>query len=159
MVHLRRHNNSSRRTEDIHLPALLLFVIDATMNSVIREWWTRDTRGVTCEPPLTPQAIIHDVTTGDYRVAGRATVGEQPALKLESSMTTTGTHPETKMTTLSVNSTTYLPIQSTSLGRASEQTVFSWLPATSVNASILNVKVPAGFRHVAATPSPNPAAP
>jgi len=125
----------------------------------LREWWTRDARGVNCEPSLTPQGIEHDVTTGDYRLAGQSTINGQPALKLESSTSTTGTHPVAKVTTLWVNATTYLPIQSTSLGHASEQTVFSWLPATSANASILNVKVPTGFRHVATAPLPNPAAP
>ena len=120
----------------------------------LQEWWTRATSGVTCEPLITPQTIADDLTTGDYRLAGRATVGGQPALKLESSTTTSGTHPVTKMTTLWVNATTYLPIRSTSLGHAGEQTVFSWLPATSVNAAILRVEVPAGFHHVATAPSP-----
>jgi hypothetical protein len=143
-------------------PSLTVFVRDGSAVFIdygLREWWTRDTGGVTCEPPLTPQTIIHDVTTGDYRLAGHATVGGQAALKLVSSMTTAGAHPVTKMTTLWVNATTYLPIQSTSLGHAKEQTVFGWLPATSVNASILNVTVPAGFRNVASAPSPNPSGP
>jgi hypothetical protein len=140
-------------------PSLTVFVRDGSAVFIdyrVREWWTRDTRGVTCEPPLTPQTIMHDVTTGDYRLAGHATVGGQSALQLVSSMTTAGAHPVTKVTTLWVNATTYLPIQSNSLGHAEEQTVFSWLRATSVNAAMLKVKVPAGFRSVATAPSPSP---
>jgi hypothetical protein len=141
-------------------PSLTVFVGDG--NAVIidyarREWWTREASGVTCESPLTPQAIEHDVTTGDYRLAGHATVGGQPALKLVS--TTTGAQRVTKVTTLWVNATTYLPIQSTSLGHAREQTLFTWLPATSVNAAILDFKVPAGFLQVVTAPSPDSSGP
>lgn len=116
-----------------------------------REWWTRDTGGVSCEP-LTPQTIEHDVATGDYTVAGRATVGGQPSLKLVSTSTATGLHQVTKLATLWVNATTYLPIQSTSTGHLTEQTMFTWLPATAINAAIFDITVPAGFQQVAAPP-------
>lgn len=117
----------------------------------LREWWLRNAGGVGCEPP-TPRTIEHDVTTGDYTVAGRAVVGGQPALKLVSTSTTTGLHQETKLTTLWVNARTYLPIQATSTDHLTEQTTFTWLPATANNTAILKVQVPAGFRQVAAPP-------
>ncbi len=118
----------------------------------LREWWTRDAGGVSCEP-LTPRTIEHDVTTGDYTVAGHGTVGGQPSLKLVYTSTTTGLHQVTQLTTLWVNATTYLPIQSTSTGHLTEQTTFTWLPVTAINAAILDVRVPAGFQRVAAPPA------
>jgi hypothetical protein len=118
---------------------------------VLQEWWTRSTGGVSCQP-LTPQTIEHDVSTGDYTVAGRSTVGGQPSLKLVSTSTTTGLHQVTKLTTLWVNATTYLPIQSTSAGHLTEQTMFTWRPATAANTAILNVTVPASFHQVVAPP-------
>ena len=114
----------------------------------LREWWTRTTGGVSCEPQ-TPQAIERDVATGDYTVAGRAVVGGQPSLKLVSTTTTTGLHQVTKLTTLWVNASTYLPIESTSTDHLTEQTVFTWLPATAANTAIIDVTVPAGFQRVA----------
>lgn len=114
----------------------------------LREWWTRDAGGVSCEP-LTPETIEHDVTTGDYTVTGRATVGGQPSLKLVSTTRTTGLHQMTKLTTLWVNASTYLPIRSTSSGHLTEQTTFTWLPTTAVSTAILGVTVPAGFQRVA----------
>lgn len=121
----------------------------------LREWWTREAGGVSCET-LTPKTIEHDVATGGYTVAGRAIVGGQPSLRLVSISATTGTHQVTKLTTLWVNASTYLPIQSTSTGHLSELTRFTWLPATAVNAAVLNVRVPAGFRQVAAPPPEGP---
>jgi hypothetical protein len=117
-----------------------------------QEWWTRSTEGVTCEP-LTPQIIEHDVSTGQYTVASRAAVNGQPSLKLVSTRTTTGLHPVTTLRTLWVNATTDLPIQSTSIGHLTAETVFTWLPATATNAAILNVTVPTGFRHVDTPPT------
>lgn len=117
----------------------------------LHEWWTRSTGGVICEP-LTPQTIEHDVSTGDYTVAGRSIVGGQPSVKLVSTSTTTGPHQVTKLTTLWVNATTYLPIQSTSAGHLTEHTTFTWRPATASNTAILNVTVPAGFQQVAPPP-------
>jgi hypothetical protein len=117
----------------------------------LQEWWTRTTGGVSCEP-LTPQAIEHDVSTGDYTVAGRSIVGGQPSLKLVSTSTTTGLHQVTKLTTLWVNATTYLPIQSTSAGHLTERTMFTWRPATAANTAILNVTVPTSFHQVVAPP-------
>lgn len=117
----------------------------------LREWWTRNGEGVSCEP-LTPQAIEHEVATGDYTVAGRAVIDGQPSLKLVSTSTTTGSRQMTKLTTLWVSATTYLPIRSTSTGHLTEQTLYTWLPATTTNTAILNVSVPAGFQQVAAPP-------
>jgi hypothetical protein len=117
----------------------------------LREWWIRNAGGVGCEPP-TPRTIEHDVTTGDYTVAGRAVVEGQPALKLVSTSTTTGLHQETKLTTLWVNARTYLPIQATSSDHLIEQTTFTWLPATTNNTAILSAEVPGGFRRVAPPP-------
>jgi hypothetical protein len=117
-----------------------------------QEWWTRTTRGVSCEP-LTPQVIEHDVSTGDYTVAGHAVIGGQPSLKLVSTSTTTGSLQVTKLTTLWVNAATYLPIQSASTAHLTEQTTFTWLPATASSTAILDVKVPGGFQRVAAPPA------
>lgn len=117
-----------------------------------REWWTRDNAGASCAPPLTPQTIEHDVRTGSFTVAGHAVVGGQPSLKLVFMSTTTGPHRVTELTTLWVNATTYLPIQSTSANHLSERTTFTWLPATAVNAAMLHVSIPAGFRQVAPPP-------
>jgi hypothetical protein len=117
-----------------------------------REWWTRSNEGVTCEP-LTPQTIEYDVTTGQYTVAGHATVDGQPSLKLVSTGTSTGLHPVTTLTTLWVNATTYLPIQSTSTGHLNTATIFTWLPGTATNTAMLNVKIPSGFRQVATPPT------
>ena len=117
-----------------------------------QEWWTRSTEGVTCEP-LTPQTIEHDVTTGQYTVAGRATVDGQRSLKLVSTRTTTGLHPVTTLRTLWVDATTYLPIQSTSTGHLTAETVFTWLPATATNTAILNFTAPTGFRQLVTPPT------
>ena len=121
-----------------------------------REWWARAAGGVTCEP-LTPQTIEHDLTNGRYLLAGHATVDGQPSLKLvtTTTTTTTGLHPMTKVSTLWVNATTYLPIQSTSTGHLTERTAFTWLPTTAANTAILEISIPAGFR-LAATPPTGP---
>jgi len=117
-----------------------------------QHWWTRSAEGVTCEP-LTPQTIDHDVTTGQYTFAGHATVDGQPSLKLASTSATTGLHPVAKLTTLWVNATTYLPIQSTSIEHLTAEMTFVWLPATATNTAILKITVPAGFRQVASPPA------
>lgn len=117
-----------------------------------KEWWTRRTAGVTCEP-LTPRTIAHELAAGRYAVTGHATVDGQPSLKLVATTTSSGLHPVTKLTTLWVNATTYLPIQSTSTGHLTEQKVFTWLPATATNTAVLAVTLPAGFQKVAAPPT------
>src|ERR1700728_2998175 len=86
---------------------------------------------------------------GHYTVDGQAVLHGQASLKLVSTSATTGLHPVTQLTTLWVNATTYLPIQSTSSGHLPEQTTFTWLPATPTNAATFNIAVPAGFRRVA----------
>ncbi len=134
--------------------ARTLFVEDGQVVSVDygqHDWWTRGTRGVTCEP-LTPQTIEHDVATGRYRVVGHAPLDGQQVIELISTAPTSGPHPVTQTTTLWVSATTYLPIQSISTGHGREQTVFTWLPTTAANTTMLTVTVPAGFRQV--TPPP-----
>jgi hypothetical protein len=122
------------------------------INHRLREWWSRSTEGVTCQP-LTPQTIEHDLAAGHYTIDGHAIVNAQASLKLVSMWATTGPHPVTQLTTLWVNAVTYLPIQSTSNGHMAEQTTFTWLPATRTNAATLNITVPAGFRQI---PPPAP---
>jgi hypothetical protein len=131
-------------------PSLTLFVEHGSAVFIdygLRDWWTRATGGVTCEP-LTPQAIERDVATGNYTLAGRVIIDGQQSLKLVAMTTSSGLHPLTKLTTLWVNAATYLPIQSTSVGHLTERTVFTWLPATSANTARFNVRVPAGFRQL-----------
>jgi hypothetical protein len=123
-----------------------------------REWWTRGSGGVTCEP-LTPQTIEHDLSTGNYTLGGRTTVDGQQALELVSTTTTAGPHRATKTTTLWVNATSYLPIQSLSVGHVSEHTTFAWMPDTSTSAAMLSVTVPAGFHQVAKAPTATPSGP
>ena len=132
-------------------PSLTIFVEQGNavfINHDLREWWSRSTEGVACEP-LTPQTIEHDLAAGHYTVDGHAILDGQASLKLVSMSATTGPHPVTQLTTLWVNAATYLPIQSTSSGHLPEQTIFTWLPATPTNAATLNITVPAGFRQVA----------
>ncbi len=117
-----------------------------------KEWWTTGSNGVTCEPP-TPQTIEHALSTGQYTVAGHATVEGQPSLKLVATAATSGLHPVTKLVTLWVNATTYLPIQSTAAGHLTEHTVFTWLPATAASTAVLDVTVPRGFQQVAPPPT------
>lgn len=117
-----------------------------------KQWWTSGSSGVTCEP-LTPQTIEHAVSTGQYTVAGHATVEGQPSLKLAATATTSGLHPVTKLVTLWVNATTYLPIQSTATGHLTEHTAFTWLPATATTTAVLDVTVPRGFQQVAPPPT------
>lgn len=116
-----------------------------------REWWTRPAPGVACEP-LTPKTIAHDLSTGHYTVAGHATVDGQASLKLVTTTTTTGLHPVTKVLTLWVNAATYLPIRSTSSGHLTEQTTFTWLPATAANTAMLKISIPAGLQRVSTPP-------
>ncbi len=55
-------------------PLLTVFVKSGSAVFIdygLREWWTRGTGGVTCEP-LTPETIEHDLSTGNYTLAGRA---------------------------------------------------------------------------------------
>jgi hypothetical protein len=59
----------------------------------------------------------------------------------------------TKLTTLWVDATTYLPIQSTSTGHVTDKTVFVWLPATASNQAVLKIAVPAGFQHIGTPPA------
>lgn len=135
-------------------PSLTLFVEHGRAVFIdygLREVWTRATEGVTCEP-LTPQAIEHDVTTANYTLAGHAIIDGQQLLKLVAMTTSSGLHPQTKLTTLWVNAATYLPVQSTSTGHVAEHTVFTWLPATSASTAVFDVVVPAGFRRVATPP-------
>jgi hypothetical protein len=132
-------------------PSVTIFVEPGKavfINHDLREWWSRSTEGVACEP-LTPHTIERDLAAGHYTVGGHAILDGQPSLKLVSMSATTGPHPVTQLTTLWVNAATYLPIQSTSSGHLSEQTAFTWLPATPTNAATLNIAVPAGFRQVA----------
>lgn len=136
-------------------PSLTLFVDHGRavfLDRGDREWSTRAARGLTCEP-LTPQTIERDLSTGQYTLAGHAAVDGQPSLKLVTTMTTTGLHPVKKVSTLWVNATTYLPIQSTSTGHLTERTTFTWLPTTAANTAILKISIPAGFRHVATPPT------
>ena len=121
-----------------------------------RQWRAESTQGVTCEP-LTPKTIEQDLAAGRYSLAGHATLDGQQALKLVSTTPTSGLHPVTKLTTLWVDATTYLPIQSTSTGHVAEKTVFTWLPATATNTAVFKIVVPAGFRRVATPPSRRPA--
>ena len=123
-----------------------------------RQWWSRSSEGVTCAP-LTPQTIEQDVAAGRYSLAGHGTIGGRPALRLVSTAATSGLHPVTKPTTLWVDATTYLPIQSTSTGHVTEKTVFAWLPATASNRAALEITVPGGFSHVAAPPPSSRPAP
>lgn len=116
-----------------------------------RQWWSRNSNGVTCEP-LTPQNIEQDLAAGRYSLAGQDVIDGRPALRLVSTTATSGLHPVTKPTTLWVDATTYLPIQSTSTGHLTEKTVFAWLPATAANRAVLKIAVPPGFRHVGAPP-------
>ena len=137
-------------------PTLTVFVEDG--HAVIvdyghRQWWSRNSEGVTCAP-LTPQTIEQDVTAGRYSLAGRSVIDGRQALQLVSTTTTSGLHPVTKPTTLWVDATTYLPIQSTSTGHVTDTTVFAWLPATTANQAVLKIAVPAGFQHIGA-PSPS----
>jgi hypothetical protein len=132
-------------------PSMTIFVEQGNavfINHDLRDWWIRSSEGVACEP-LTPQTIEHDLAAGHYTVDGNVILEGQASLKLVSTSATTGLHPVTQLTTLWVNATTYLPIQSTSSGHLPEQTTFTWLPATPTNVALLNVTVPAGFRQVA----------
>jgi hypothetical protein len=122
-----------------------------------RQWRTHGTPGVTCEP-LTPQTITHDLAVGRYSVAGQANLDGKQALRLVSTTATPGPDSVTQLTTLWVDATTYLPIESTSTGHATEKTVFTWLPATATNKAVFKVTVPAGFHQVATPPSKRPAA-
>jgi hypothetical protein len=135
-------------------PSLSIFVERGNavvINHDLREWWSRSTDGVACEP-LTPQVIAHDLAVGHYTVDGNAIFDGQASLKLVSMSTSTGPHPATQLNTLWVNAATYLPIQSTSNGHLTERTIFSWLPRTPSNAAVLNVMVPTGFRQIAPPP-------
>ena len=115
-----------------------------------RQWWTRGPAGVTCHP-LTPPVIEADLAAGRFTLVGHATVDGQQSLKLVSATTSPG--PVPKLTTLWVNATTYLPIQSTSAGHLTERTLFTWRPATAASTAPLTITVPAGFRRVAAPPA------
>lgn len=135
-------------------PTLTVFVEAGhavVVDYVRRQWWSRGSEGVTCGP-LTPQAIEQGVAAGHYSLAGHGVLDGRPALRLASTAATSGLHPVTKPTTLWVDATTFLPIQSTSVGHGSEKTVFAWLPATAGNRAVLHVAVPTGFRHVAPPP-------
>jgi len=123
-----------------------------------RQWWSRNSEGVTCAP-LTPQTIEQDVAAGHYNLAGHDIVDGRRALRLVSTTTTSGLHPVTKPTTLWVDATSYLPIQSTSTGHLTETSVFAWLPATAANQAVLKIAVPAGFQHIAAPPPSRGSAP
>jgi hypothetical protein len=132
-------------------PSLTIFVEQGKavfINHDLREWWSRSTEGVACEP-LTPQVIEHDLASGHYRVDGHPALDAQASLKLVSKSATTGPHQVTQLTTLWVNAATYLPIQSTSAGHLPEQTVFTWLPATPSHTGILKIAIPAGVRQIA----------
>ena len=139
-------------------PSLTVLVRNGTAVFIdygLREWWTRSTGGVTCEP-LTPQKIEHDLSTGHYTLARPTSFDGEHALELASTAATALPHGVTKMTTLWVDATNYLPIESISIGHASERTVFTWMPDTSSQADVFNLAVPAGFRHVAAAPVTTP---
>lgn len=132
-------------------PSLTIFVEQGNavfINHDLREWWSRSTEGVSCEP-LTPEGIEHGLAAGHYVVDGHVILDGQASLRLVSTSATTGPHPVTQLATLWVNAATYLPIQSTSNGHLPEQTTFTWLSATPTNAATLNITVPAGFRQVA----------
>ncbi|HET8981003.1 MAG TPA: hypothetical protein VFN87_22810 [Solirubrobacteraceae bacterium] len=128
------------------------------INHTAREWWTRPATGVACEP-LTPKTIAHDLRTDHYTVAGHVTLDGQASVKLKTTTTTTGLHPVTKLSTLWVNAVTYLPIRSTSSGHLTDQTTFTWLPATAANRAMLKITIPAGFHKVATPPTTTPSAP
>ena len=135
-------------------PTLTVFVENCQaviIDHANRQWWSRDSEGVTCAP-LTPQTIEQDVASGRYSLAGHGIIDGRRALRLVSTTATSGLHPVTKLTTLWVDATTYLPIQSTSAGHVTDNTVFVWLPATVSNRAVLKIAVPAGFRHIEAPP-------
>ncbi len=142
-------------------PSLTVFVEDGMaviIDDAKREWWSRNSQGVTCAP-LTPQTIEQDVAAGHYSLSGHGVIDGRRALRLVSRTTPSGFHGLTKVTTLWVDATTHLPIQSTSIGHVTEKTVFTWLPATASNRAVLKITVPAGFRHAAAPPPTRRSAP
>ena len=135
-------------------PTLTVFVENGQaviIDHATRQWWSRSSEGVTCAP-LTPQTISQDVAAGRYALAGHGIIDGRRALRLVSTTTTSGLRPVTKLTTLWVDATTYLPIQSTSTGHVTDKTVFAWLPATASNRAVLKIAVPAGFQHIEAPP-------
>jgi hypothetical protein len=135
-------------------PSLTIFVEKGNavfINHDLRQWWSRSTGGVACEP-LTPQTIEHELAAGHYAVDGHTVLDGQASLKLVSMSVTTGPHPVPQLATLWVNAVTYLPIQSTSTSHLTERTIFTWLPATPSNTETLDITIPADFRHVAPPP-------
>ncbi len=110
------------------------------------QWWTESTGGLTCAP-LTPQAIERAVSTGHDTIGGQGVVGGHRALELVST-STGGSPPVAKTTILWVDASTYLPIQETTTGHASEQTTFTWMAPSAATAALFRVQVPAGFTQV-----------
>ena len=142
-------------------PTLTVFVENGQaviIDHANRQWWSRDSEGVSCAP-LTPQTIEQDVASGRYSLAGHGIIDGRRALRLVSTTATSGLHHVTKPTTLWVDATTYLPVQSTSTGHVTDKTVFAWLPATVSNRAVLKIAVPAGFQHIAAPPPSRLSAP
>jgi len=84
--------------------------------------------------------IRHQLSCGEYSVAGRQWVDGVDAVKIVSKQ---------GMITLWVNPHSYLPVRLIlDLGRINSRTDFRWLPPTPANLAQLTVTVPAGFSQV-----------
>jgi hypothetical protein len=92
-----------------------------------------------------PAFIRHDLSCGEFRMAGRQRVGGVQVVKLTGSNGTTAW----------VDPSTYLPVRVIIGGLKPTQIDFRWLAPTEANLAQLSVRVPAGFRQV---PPPSTAA-
>jgi hypothetical protein len=85
-----------------------------------------------------PAFIRHDLSCGQFRMAGRQRVGGVEVVKLTGSNGTTAW----------VNPLIYLPVRVIVGGLAPTQIDFRWLSPTPASLARLSVRVPAGFRQV-----------
>ncbi len=82
--------------------------------------------------------LRYGLRCGSFRLAGRQYVAGVNAIKIVAGHAS-------DVDVIWVSPTTYLPVQSLSLGILAE---YRWLPATRLNLALLSAPIPAGFRRV-----------
>lgn len=100
----------------------------------------------------TPKDVVRGLDAGVFRIAGHPVIDGRRTIEL------TARYPGTSGTyVLFVEAETYLPVRTiNSVNSSPFTTTYRYLPATRANLALLQVPIPAGFRHADGPISCNP---
>lgn len=113
-------------------------------------WWTEEDLAPACsQSPCqafgpTPSQVVQGLNSGQFQIAGHPVLDGQPTIEL------TATYPGMSGSDdLFVDAQTFLPLKDiNSINTSPFTTTYSYLPLTAANKALLQVPIPAGFRHL-----------